>query len=118
MSRRRFTREFKIAAVERLQGGESASWLARELEVRRKLLYQWRDELEQYGPEAFPGPGRRSADSAPRARRGEEETSRIALLERKIGQQALEIDFLKKALQRVENLRRDRIVSGAGGSTK
>ena len=43
---------------------------------------------------------------------------RIALLERKIGQQALEIDFLKKALQRVENLRRDRIVSGAGGSTK
>ena len=34
-----FSREFKIGAVGRMQAGESASALARELGVRRKSLY-------------------------------------------------------------------------------
>ena len=38
MSRRRFTKEFKVAAARRLQGGESASALARELDVKRAKL--------------------------------------------------------------------------------
>ena len=41
MSRRRFTKEFKMEAVRRMQGGESASVLARELEVKRSKLYGW-----------------------------------------------------------------------------
>lgn len=43
---RRFSREFKLAAVGRMQAGESPSALARELDVRRKLLYQWKDRVE------------------------------------------------------------------------
>ena len=117
MSRRRFTKEFKMEAVRRMQGGESASALARELEVKRGKLYDWCAAWERYGEQAFPGPGRRPA-AAPRVERGREAEANLAALERKIGQQTIEIDFLKQALQRVEDLRRPSIVSGGSGSRK
>jgi len=117
VSRRQFTKEFKIEAVRRMQGGESASTLARELEVKRGKLYDWCAAWERYGEQAFPGPGRRPG-SAPRAEIGREREANLAALERKIGQQTIEIDFLKQALQRVKDLRRPSIVSGASGSPK
>jgi len=43
---------------------------------------------------------------------------RIAELERKIGQQALEIDFLKGSLQRVEQQRMLQALNGNPPSTK
>jgi len=94
MSRRKFTKEFKLEAVRRLQGGEGAAIVARALEVNVSDLYRWRLELEQQGVRAFQGPGKRRV-----------EEDRVAALERKIGQQALEIDFLKRALQHVEQQR-------------
>ena len=45
------------------------------------------------------------------------EETRIAELERKIGQQVLEIDFLKRALQHVEQQRKLRAVSGGAPFT-
>ena len=51
MSRRRFTKEFKLAAVRRLEAGESGSALARELEVKREKLYHWLARVERYGVE-------------------------------------------------------------------
>ena len=71
MSRRRFTKEFKIEAVRRLQGGESASALARELTVNCGKLYDWCAAYERYGGQAFPGPGRRPG-GAPRVESGRE----------------------------------------------
>jgi len=59
MSRRRFTKEFKTAVAQWLLRGESGSALARELEVKRAKLYEWASQLERYGDDAFPGPGRR-----------------------------------------------------------
>ena len=115
MSRRRFTKEFKVAAAQRLQSGESASALARELDVKRAKLYEWASQLERYGDDAFPGPGRRPS-SQPRVERGQQDEARTAALERKVGQQALEIDFLQQALRRVEDLRHETLVSGGGGS--
>jgi len=44
---RRFRRAFKVAAVQRMQQGESPSALARELGIRRKLLYEWKQRIEQ-----------------------------------------------------------------------
>ncbi len=117
MSRRQFTKEFKIEAARRMQGGESASALARELELKRSKLYDWCAAWERYGEQAFPGPGRRPG-GAPRVERGRETEASLAALERKIGQQAIEIDFLKQALQRVKDLRRPSIVSGGSGSSK
>ncbi len=39
---RRFSLEFKLAALARMEAGENVSALARELDVRRKYPYQWR----------------------------------------------------------------------------
>jgi len=94
MSRQRFTRESKIAAVRRLQQGESVAVLARSLEVNPSVLHRWQQEYRQEPKKAFPGSGRRGT-----------EPDRVAQLERKIGQQALEIDFLKGCLQSIEEQR-------------
>jgi transposase len=101
LSRRRFTREFKITAVRRLQQGESVAVLARALEVNPGLLHRWREEFRHEPGKAFPGSGRRGA-----------EPDRVAQLERKIGQQALEIDFLKGCLQSIEQQRQLQAVTG------
>lgn len=116
MSRRQFTKEFKVSAARRMLAGESASELARELEVKRGKLYEWASQLERFGEaEAFPGPGRRRDDGV-RVERGREDEARVAALERKVGRQALEIDFLQQALRRVEDLRPKVLVRGGGES--
>ena len=45
-SRRKFTKEFKLAAVERLRAGEAVGTVARSLEVNREDLYRWSREVE------------------------------------------------------------------------
>ena len=92
--RRKFSKEFKQTAIRRLQSGQSTAEVARALEVHPSELYRWRRELDQHQERAFLGVGRKRA-----------EESRVAELERKVGQQALEIDFLKRALQHVEEQR-------------
>ena len=58
--RQTFSPEFKREAVSLLeQGTKEASQLARELGVRRNQLYKWKDEIDNYGEDAFPGKGRR-----------------------------------------------------------
>lgn len=105
MSRRKFTRELKLEAVRRLANGQTVAEVARAVEVHPSELYRWRRELEEHGERAFQGTGRKRA-----------EESRIAELERKIGQQTLEIDFLKRALQHVEEQRRLRALDGGAAS--
>jgi transposase len=80
LSRRQFTKEFKLAAVRRLEQGVSIGEAARALEVSPNVLHRWRREFRQGPGNVFPGPGK--------ARWSE---GRIAELERKVGQQALEI---------------------------
>jgi len=106
MSKRRFTQEFKLAAVRRMQVGEPVARLARELEISPGELYRWCHEQEKFGAGAFLGSGHKRA-----------EADRVAELERKIGQQSLEIDFLKRALQRVEEQRQLRALAGGARST-
>jgi len=106
LSRRRFTREFKITAVRRLQRGETVAVVARALEVNPGLLHRWREEFRHEPGKAFPGSGRRGA-----------EPDRVAQLERKIGQQTLEIDFLKGCLQSIEEQRPLQAVTGKPLST-
>lgn len=94
LSRRRFTREFKMGAIERLEQGVSMGEVARALEVNPNVLQRWRREFRQGPGNAFPGLGKRRWAEG-----------RVAELERKIGQQALEIDFLKGCLQRIDEQR-------------
>lgn len=110
-----FNREFKLRAVERMLAGESSSALARELHLRRKLLYQWKDAYLVGGVEGLRTRGRPRKDQilgmAPAAKTERAELlqarRRIAELERKVGQQQLENDFFAEALRRVKALEQD-----------
>jgi transposase len=107
LSRRVFTKEFKLAAVQRLERGSSIGEVARAMEVGASMLQRWRREIRQGPGNVFPGHGQqRWAET------------RMAELERKVGQQALELDFLKGCLQRVEEQRRLQVVTGNPPSTK
>jgi transposase len=96
LSRRKFTREFKLAAVRRLEMGASPAEVARACEVNANVLHRWRREFRDGVETAFPGLGRQR----------QSEENRIAELEQKIGQQTMEIAFLKRVLQRTEEARR------------
>jgi transposase len=124
-----FSREMKLAILRRRMAGENVSALARELKLRRKLLYAWRVQFRSGDPEALRTRGRprKSAPAAPaeapvapvgsKAAAGKAEEAgagkalaaaqrRVAELERKIGQQALELDFFRHALRQFEGKRR------------
>jgi len=45
LSRRKFTKEFKEAAVRRLEWGASIAEVARACEVNPNVLHRWRREL-------------------------------------------------------------------------
>ena len=127
MSKKKFrvkSRKFKLAAVSRLLAGENVSALARELKVLRKDLYVWRDRFKSGGPGSLRGPGRpckvaagpvaRAAAQAPI----EAAQRRIAELERKVGQQQVDLDFFRQALQQVRGSRRPTDALGVTASTK
>jgi transposase len=107
LSRRKFTKEFKRAAVRRLEMGASLAEVARACEVNPNVLHRWRREFRDGVDRAFPGLGKRKV-----------EESRTAELERKIGQQTLEIDFLKSVLQRVEEARMLQALNSTAPSTQ
>jgi transposase-like protein len=105
LSRRKFTKEFKEAAVRRLNLGASIAEVARACEVDPNVLHRWRRELREHGAKAFTGNGQRRLDE-----------DRMAELERKVGRQALEIDFLRRCLQHVEEQRKLQALTTRGSS--
>ena len=116
---RTYSREFKEAAVRRVLAGEKIAAVAKELRLG-KLLYSWRDLYEQGGADALVPRGRpRKVEAWARRRAllqppssqarayghvGSESARdpRLGELERKVGQQALELDFFKEALRHVK----------------
>ena len=119
---RKFSTSYKESAVLRLLAGESLAALAAELNIRRKLLYQWRDAHRDHGVAGFnrkrgvkPGTPRKSRnlpgnlspppDPGPDASPAEalaHARARIAELERKVGRQQMDLDFFQRALRLVE----------------
>jgi transposase-like protein len=53
LSRRKFTREVKEAAVRRLELGASVGEVARACEVNPNVLHRWRREVREFGGRAF-----------------------------------------------------------------
>lgn len=104
MSGKAFSREFKLAALGQIESGETIARVARDFGVSRKTIYQWRDQLRQSeGISSDQRSGAFERVSPPelpaelvRAR------ERIGELERKIGQQQVELDFFRGALRRIE----------------
>lgn len=118
--RRRFSREFKERVVRRMLAGANVSALARELGLGRPMLNIWRDRLRSGGVEALRGPGRprQAANAESAATELGAALERIAELERKIGQQQVDLDFFRQALRQVEAARRPSDGSGVTGSTR
>lgn len=137
IDQRRFSREYKLAVIERMAAGENVSALSRELGIARKCLYQWRDRYRLGGAIALRSRGRmtkaeaaavrgeeaivpQAATSPPRAPPDElkRARARIAELERKVGQQELDLDFFQRALRHVEEAQRTSGAPGGTGSTR
>ena len=117
-----FSWEFKESVARRMLNGESVSALHHELQIKRSVLYRWRDAYRKEGvaglqrvggrPPGVPNPPRPVGDPAGAAAR------RIAELERKVGQQALDLDFFRRAFKRVKELRQKPAAPGATASTE
>ena len=108
VAKRRYTKEFREFAVERLRGCENIVALAKELHVSRRQLYRWRDELD---PEI---PGMEAAGQNERTSTLRKEVNH---LKRVLAEKTLEVDFFRSALQKVEARRQPSSRSGEKAST-
>jgi len=111
--KRYFPPEVKLEVVRRYAAGELPGLLAKEYGIRATLVHQWATVYRLHGDAGLRGAGRPSqqelaARLMPSAVEESADQSlaaaqrRIALLERKIAQQGLEIDFFKVALRHFE----------------
>jgi transposase len=112
---RRFSREFKLAAIQRVQKGEMQAAVSRDLQIAAPQLAKWRQQLRLGGEATLREPGR-PAGKGKVGNPGRE--TRTGQLERLVGQQQAAIDFLEQALHRVEELRRKKKDDGATASSE
>jgi transposase len=120
LSNRTFSPEFRMQVAQRIEQGESVSKLHHELDIKRSVLYRWRDAYGKEGasglaravgrPPGVPNP------ATPKSGVSAEESLRqqIAALERKVGQQAVQLDFFKRAFKRVKESNQ---ANGSAGAT-
>jgi len=139
MAGRRFriySREFKEAAIRRILAGETFRAVAEDLGLRSQLLCTWLDLYEQGGADALVPRGRprkavawarrralvqqpsRQARAYGHAGREPARDARLVELERKVGQQAVELDFFKAALRHVKEPPRPSGGRGARASSR
>jgi transposase-like protein len=121
-TKRRWSVEFKLQVLSRMDEAASVTLLAEEIGIDREILYVWRRKYRSGGAGALSTLGRPSnlsrlsevPPSEPSPDGLEAKQRRIEELERKIGQQQLELDFFRAALRHVREPRR---TSGAAGET-
>lgn len=86
--RRKFSREYKLSAIQPIiDGTKSLTQVSRELGIRRNMLQRWQQEYLTNQVEAFPGNGNLPAESA--------EIERLRRENRRLQQES---EILKKAL--------------------
>jgi len=87
MERRKFTREFKVEAVQLIrERGVTVAQAARDLGVHGTVLRRWVQECAADAPQAFPGRGQMKPEQA-----------ELARLRREVLKLKAERDILKKA---------------------
>jgi transposase-like protein len=109
-----------------MEAAADVTALAADLGCRRELLYVWRRKYRSGGAEALHPIGRplhtakpldeACAPSSPGSAGGEQ--ARIEALERKIGQQQLDLDFFRAALRHVREARLKKGIPGGTASTR
>ena len=115
---RKYSPAFRARALELLKSCSNVSELARELGIRRKWLYKWRNQARAKA-------GRTGGDAqspvpveAVREPENGALRQRLADLERLVGRQTAEIDFFRRALRRVEDRRQRKGEAGGEASTR
>ena len=101
LKRRQFSREFKQQVLREIEAGKSLAQVAREHQLHPNCISEWKRQFARYGERAFAGNGPLYKEEA-----------KIAELERLIGQQAVEIAFLKRALTHLEAHQADKPTGG------
>ena len=117
---RRYTIEFKVDVVKRMLQGENIKALSRVMGLPRSQMYVWLDRYRERCTAELNSPGHTSAATVIEVEETPAEVmaKRLIQLERKVWQQALEVDFLRKAFKRVKELRQNSTAPGGTASTK
>lgn len=120
--RRLFTPEFRISVAKRILNGESVLAIHRELDIKRSVLYRWRDAYRKLGPVGLERPVGRPSGKDPRtaplaATELERLHQQVKELEQKVGQQAMQLDFFRGAFKRVKEQMPSKGGAGASSST-
>lgn len=89
--RRSYTDEFKLQVIKEAEAGVPMAELTRKYEIGTGMVSKWRRQYKADRKNPFPGKGSRNTDKA-----------RIAQLERIIGRQTIEIEFLKNLSRRLK----------------
>ena len=100
------TREFRGSQAAAGAWGDGSRGLAEVVEVNANVLHRWRREMRDDAGQAFADAGRRN----------HQQESDVVELEPS-GRQAIEIDFLRRCLQRVEEQRKLQALSMRSSST-
>jgi transposase len=122
----RWTRAFKLQALSRMEAAADVTALAAELGCRRELLYIWRRKVRAGGADALHPIGRPSnvgkpfdeASAPSSVGAAGSQQRQIEELQRKIGQQQLDLDFFRAALRHVREARLKKGVPGGTASTR
>lgn len=89
MKRRKYSKEFKIKAVELSNVRGNTKEIAMELGISADLIYRWRRELEQHPDLAFSGNGIKQLT---------EDQKELEHLRKQLKDVTMESDILKKAV--------------------
>ena len=108
VKRKRYPRQFRRMAVERMKSADNIGELAKELGVTRRCLYKWRTKLD-YLEAGEEGPRSNAHELAFR--------KQVHQLKRLLAEKTLELDFFKGALHKIEARRQKSGVSGETAST-
>ena len=111
----KYSGEFRAAAVKKMEECANVTALARELGIRRKWLYQWRDEIRAGAPGEKPSG---AVGDQEKEKEKEKLQRRVLELEQMVGRQAAELDFFKGALRRVEARRQKSGITGGAASMR
>jgi transposase len=118
-----FSPKFRLQVVQRIMGGESVTKLHHELDIKRSILYRWTDAYRKKGAAGLDQkrgrpPGVRNPAGEPGISEEESLREQVAALERKVGQQALQLDFFQRAFKRVKESNQASRSAGATASTR
>jgi transposase len=110
-----YSADFKQEALDRMASAKTIVGLAKELGIRPRLLYEWRDQFRKGGRAGLERRRGRPPANKPRTLSPSALSAaelRIAELERLLGRKQLEVDFLGRAFEQVRGAELNRTSDG------